>query len=98
MSKNHNLSKSILDASFNQICELLKWKTKQLGKYYYQVEPYYPSSKTCSRCGEKTEITDRLEIRDWECEKCGMRHDRDINASINIMFEGLRLHYSNMNS
>ena len=97
MSKNHHLSKSILDASFHQICLLLKWKVKQLGKYYYQVDTYYPSSKTCNRCENKTEITNRLEIREWECERCGMRHDRDINASMNIMFEGLKMHYSIVN-
>lgn len=93
MVKNHNLAKMVNDASFNKICELLKWKTKIKGKYYYQVDTYYPSSKTCSRCGEKTEITNNLNIRNWICEKCGEEHDRDVNASINIMFEGLRLHY-----
>ena len=43
MSQNHKLAKSIVDASFNKICQLLKWKTKILGKYYYQVDTYYPS-------------------------------------------------------
>jgi putative transposase len=93
MSKNHHLAKSILDASFNRICEMLKWKTKIQGKYYYQVDTYYPSSKTCSVCGNKTEVTNNLNVRIWECENCGCLNDRDINASINIMFEGLRLHY-----
>lgn len=91
--KNHNLAKSVNDACFNKICEMLWWKSKIKGKYYYQVDTYYPSSKTCSRCGEKTELTNNLSIRNWTCEKCGSEHDRDINASINIMFEGLRLHY-----
>jgi putative transposase len=93
MSKNHHLVKSILDASFNKICEMLKWKTKIQGKYYYQVDTFYPSSKICSVCGNKTEVTNDLNIRSWECENCGCLNDRDINASINIMFEGLRLHY-----
>jgi putative transposase len=93
MSKNHHLVKSILDASFNKICEMLKWKTKIQGKYYYQVDTFYPSSKICSVCGNKTEVTNDLNIRSWECENCGFLNDRDINASINIMFEGLRLHY-----
>jgi putative transposase len=93
MSKNYHLAKSILDASFNRICEMLKWKTKIQGKYYYQVDTYYPSSKTCSVCGNKTEVTNNLNVRIWECENCGCLNDRDINASINIMFEGLRLHY-----
>lgn len=93
LEKNHNLAKSVNDACFNKICEMLKWKSKTKGKYYYQVDTYYPSSKTCSKCGAKTEITNNLSIRNWTCEKCGAEHDRDINASINIMFEGLRLHY-----
>ena len=50
MSKNHILAKSILDASFNKICNLIEWKIKQQGKYYYQIDKYYPSSKTCSHC------------------------------------------------
>ena len=95
MSNNHNLAKLILDASFNKICELLKWKTKIQGKYYYQVDSYYPSSKMCSHCGNKTEVTNNLNIRKWECLECGNENDRDINASINIMFEGLKIHYQN---
>ena len=95
MSSNHNLAKSILDASFNKICNLLKWKVKQEGKYYYQVDTYYPSSKTCSHCGNKTNITNDLSIRKWQCIECGNKNDRDINASINIMFEGLKLYYQN---
>lgn len=95
MSSNHRLAKSILDASFNKICNLLKWKTKLRGKYYYQVDTYYPSSKTCSHCGNKTEVTNNLSIRKWKCEECGNENDRDINASISIMFEGLKLHYQN---
>ena len=93
MSKNHNLAKSIIDASFNMICNMLKWKTTIQGKYYYQVDTFYPSSKTCSRCGNKTNITNNLSVRKWTCENCGNENDRDINASINIMFEGLKIHY-----
>ena len=94
MSSNHKLAKSILDAGFNKICELLKWKAKLLGKYYYQVDTYYPSSKICSHCDNKTEITNDLKVRMWECENCGNTNDRDINASINIMFEGIKIHFA----
>ena len=93
MSSNHRLAKSILDASFNKICNLMKWKTKQQGKYYYQIDTYYPSSKTCNHCGNKCKKTNNLSIRKWNCEVCGNENDRDINASINIMYEGLKLHY-----
>lgn len=95
MVQNHHLAKSILDASFGRICTMLEYKCKSLGKYYYQVDTKFPSSKTCSRCGEKTSITNDLSVREWTCEVCGDHHDRDINASINIMFEGLKNHYAN---
>ena len=94
MSSNHKLAKNILDVSFNKICELLKWKAKLLGKYYYQVDTYYPSSKICSHCYNKTEITNDLKVRMWKCENCGNTNDRDINASINIMFEGIKIHFA----
>ena len=77
------------------ICELLRWKTKLFGKYYYQVDSYFPSSKKCSHCDNKSEVTNDLSVRKWQCEVCGNENDRDINASINIMLEGLKIHYQN---
>ena len=76
MSKNHNIAKLVLDASFNKICELIKWKTKIKGKYYYQVDKYFPSSKICNHCGSKTEETKNLSIRNWQCENCGNINDK----------------------
>ena len=93
MTNNHNLAKNILDASFNNICQMLKWKCSILGKYYYQVDIYFPSSKKCSHCDNTTNKTNNLNVRNWICDKCGCENDRDINASINIMFEGLKMHY-----
>ena len=92
MSKNHKLAKSILDASFYKICNLIKWKCLLKGKEYYKVDTFYPSSKTCSHCNNKTNITDDLNVRKWSCPSCGNTNDRDINASINIMFEGIKLY------
>ena len=90
MSQNHYIAKNLLDASFRKICEKLSWKCRRKGKYYYQINTYYPSSKICSCCGEKTEKTNDLGVREWECDSCKSKNDRDINASINIMFEGLK--------
>ena len=90
MLKNHNLAKYLTDTSFNKLCEMLKWKTKVKGKYYYQIDTYYPSSQICSHCNKKEEKIKDLSIREWECSNCGFINDRDINASINIMFEGLK--------
>ena len=90
MTNNHSLAKNILDASFSKICSMLEWKSRENGKYYYQVDTYFPSSKICSHCGMKTEVTNNLGVREWECEECHSINDRDINASINIMFEGIK--------
>ena len=90
MTHKSNLSKNILDASFSKICSMLEWKSIIKRKHYYQIDRYFPSSKICSHCGEKTNKTNNLEIRKWECSKCHSINDRDINASINIMFEGLK--------
>lgn len=48
---------------------------------------YFPSSKKCSHCDNKTNKTNNLNVRNWICDECGCENDRDINASINIMFE-----------
>ena len=93
MTQNHNLAKSIIDASFTSLCTYLKWKSECLGKYYYQVDAYYPSSKTCNHCDNISNITNDLSVREWTCPSCGLELERDINASINIMYEGLKIHF-----
>ena len=93
MTHKSNLAKNILDASFSKICNMLEYKSKIKGKYYYKIDPYFPSSKICCHCGEKTEKTKNLGVREWECSNCHSINDRDINASINIMFEGLKVHF-----
>ena len=95
MSNNHKLAKNILDASFNKICSMLLWKTKEKGKYYYQVDTYFPSSQICSHCGHRTKKVKDLGVREWECSNCKAINDRDINASENIMFEGLKYIFGN---
>lgn len=93
MVKNHSLAKNILDATFSKIILLLEWQVKQKGKYFYQVDTYFPSSQLCSRCGSRETKVKDLSVREWECKECGNRNNRDLNASINIMFEGLKQHY-----
>ncbi|HIS38390.1 MAG TPA: transposase, partial [Candidatus Onthousia faecavium] len=95
MSKNKRLAKYILDASFSKLCSLLEWKSKLQGKFYYKIDTYYPSSQMCSYCGHKDTSLKDLSIREYKCQSCGRELDRDINASINILFEGLKLHYQN---
>ena len=90
MIKNHNLAKSIIDCSWNELIRQLEYKSKWQNKKFYQIDTYYASSQECNRCGSKNKKVKDLKIREWICENCGMEHDRDINASINIMFEGVK--------
>ena len=85
-----SLTKGIVNASFNEIIRQLEYKTKWHNKVLLKVNTYYPSSKLCSHCGTKNEIND-LSIRSFECIKCRSLNDRDINASINILDEGIKI-------
>ncbi len=92
MVQNKRLSKKIYDASWYELIRQLEYKSKWKNKQFYQVETYYPSSQICSRCGYQEKKIKDLNIRKWECPKCTNRNNRDINASINIMFEGIKLY------
>lgn len=84
MLSNKRLSRQISDAGFSEFRRMLEYKTKWYGSKIIVVPRYFPSSKICSECGEcLTELP--LSIREWECQKCHCIHDRDINASKNIL-------------
>lgn len=93
MIKNHKLAKKISDASFNELIRCIKYKSKWKGKLFYQVETNYPSSQLCSNCGYQNKKVKDLQIREWTCPNCNHEHDRDINASINIMNRGIETIY-----
>ena len=63
----------------------------------YQINTYYPSSQTCSKCKIKNRNLKDLSIREWECPNCHFIHDRDINASLNILDEGIKLYLKDLN-
>lgn len=89
--KNHRLAKSISSASWYAFTEMLRYKSDFYGKTLIKVDPFFPSSQLCSNCGYKnTEVKD-LKVRSWECPSCGSVNDRDFNAAINILREGLGL-------
>ena len=90
MVKNHSLAKSISDAGWGQFCTMLKYKAQWAGKTYIEVDRFFPSSKTCNNCLNRVDSLS-LNIRSWQCPKCGENHDRDINAAKNIRDEGLRI-------
>lgn len=90
MVQNKNLSKKIYDASWYELIRQLCYKSKWRGKKYYQIDRYYPSSQECSSCGYRNKELKDLSIRKWECPECHSENERDVNASINIMWEGIK--------
>ena len=92
MVQNKHLSKYIMDTSWYELIRQLRYKCIWKGKLFYQVDPYYASSQICSKCGYKNKQVKDLSIRKWECPSCTNINDRDINASTNIMFEGVKIY------
>ncbi len=90
MVKNKNLSKRIYDASWGELLRQLEYKSRFQEKKLYKIESYYPSTQICSHCGYRERKVKDLSIRSWECRECHSLNERDINASINIMFEGIK--------
>jgi len=90
MVKNHTLAKAISDVSWGTFCTMLKYKAESEGKVYLEVDRFFPSSHLCSNTLQRVPKMD-LSIRMFDCPHCNQRHDRDINAAINIRNEGLRI-------
>ena len=89
LMKNHRLARAIGDASWSEFVRQLTYKADWYGKKIVQISRWYPSSQLCSSCGFNSGKKP-LSVRDWTCESCGVHHDRDINASLNILKEGLK--------
>lgn len=87
---NHKLSKAISEVGFYKFKEILSTKALANDKKVILVDRFYPSSKTCSVCGYKKEDL-TLNDRSWVCPQCGTKHNRDINAAVNILLEGKRM-------
>jgi len=83
------LAKSFSDAGLGSLVQMLEYKTKYRYGQVVKVGRFFPSSKTCSDCGNRQHL--ELSDRTWICEGCGILHDRDVNAAINILSEGLRI-------
>ena len=91
MVQNHKLAQAISDVSWSKFIEMLKYKAEWYGKKVIQIDTFFASSQLCHVCGYKNEDVKNLSIREWTCPNCNTHHDRDINASINILNKGLEL-------
>ena len=91
MVKNHNLAKAITDCGWYELTRQIGYKSDWNNRQYIKIGRFTKSSQPCNVCGYINTETKDLSVRQWTCPECGTIHDRDINAAINILNEGLRL-------
>lgn len=84
MIKNRKLSKSIADVSWHEFTRQLEYKSDWLGRTLIKADQWFASSQICSKCGCRGEKLS-LSVREWKCKECDFVHDRDINASKNLL-------------
>jgi len=88
--KNHKLAQAMSDVSLGSFYFMLEYKCEWNDKQFVKIDRFFPSSKMCSNCGwVNQDLT--LNIREWTCPSCGEKHDRDFNASKNILKQGLKI-------
>jgi len=90
MMKNHCLARSIQELSLNKFKEIIKYKAEWYNRDVIEVDRFFPSSKNCNNCGNKKNDL-KLSDRIYKCVPCGYENDRDLNAALNILDEGLRI-------
>ena len=90
-SSSKSLRKNIIHSTFSLILAKLKQKCLWENKRFIQVNTYFPSSQLCSCCGHRSKEMKDLKLREYKCSKCGNILDRDINASLNILDEGIKM-------
>ena len=83
--------RKVHDYAFSEFIQILEWCALKYGTEIIRCGRYYPSSQTCSACGHVWPGTKDLSVREWICPKCGVTHDRDMNAAVNILVEAKRI-------
>lgn len=91
MVKNHNLAKVISDCGWYELTRQINYKSEWNNRTYIKIGRFTKSSQPCNVCGYINTETKDLSVREWTCPQCRSVHDRDVNAAINILNEGIRL-------
>ena len=92
MQQNHYIAKSLTKNPISEIIRVLNYKAIRYNKRLIEIDRYYPSSQLCNVCDYQNRKVKDLSVRSWQCPQCGHIHDRDLNAAINIMLEGLNIY------
>ena len=90
MRRALHFGKSVSDNGWGMFTKFLKYKLHDAGKQLIKIDKWYPSSQVCHCCGHQNSEVKDLSVREWICPNCGVHHDRDVNAAINIKYEGLK--------
>jgi putative transposase len=93
MQSNHHVAKAISDVGWGELIRQLQYKAAWYGRSVVAIDKWYPSSKRCSACGHILDSL-TLDVRQWTCPECGVVHDRDVNAAVNIKAAGLAVYAS----
>lgn len=97
MYQTKSIAVKLRDVPFTNFIETMSYKAKWQGKKVIKIDRYFPSSQVCSDCGYQNKTLKDLSVREWICPKCYAHHDRDINASINIKNEGIKILLKQLN-
>lgn len=91
LMQNHKIANALVDVSWSHFFRMLEYKANWYGNVIVKIPRFYPSSQICSKCGFQNSEVRNLKLRVWECPRCHIVHNRDVNASINILRKGLSL-------